>query len=167
MGAYESYYNTKIFSTSIIQVLYIKVSILQFQMFFHYDILSIVIWRPGFSSYEKEIDNSKVTCDRYCIELINEFILLFSSLWALIHHHGAPLSLLKILLKNVYMWAQWSTLVLQIHNLKYDVTVLGKYQFSFNVFSELDSKISKSHFLIRVPNKYTLSPNPEIRKWPP
>ena len=127
MGTYRSYYNTKFFSTSIIQVLYIKVGILPFQMFFHYDILSIVIWQLGFSRHEKEIDNSKVTCDRYCIELINEFILLFSSQWILIHHHGVPLSLLKIPQKNVYMWAQQSTLVLQIHNLKYDVTVLGKY----------------------------------------
>lgn len=76
---------------------------LQFQTFFHYDILSIVIGQLGFSRYEKEIGNSKVTCDGYCIELINELILLFSSPWALIHHHEFPLRLLKILQKNVFM----------------------------------------------------------------
>lgn len=57
--------------------------------------LSILIWQLNLSRYEDKIDNSKVTCDRCCIELINELIQLFSSVAAPIHHCGSPLRLLK------------------------------------------------------------------------
>lgn len=74
---------------------YVKAAIHQFQIFFHAGILSILIWQLSLSRYEDKTDNSKVTCDRCYIELINELILLFCSLAAPIHHCGSPLRLLQ------------------------------------------------------------------------
>lgn len=72
-----------------------KLLYINFRYFFMLAFLSILIWQRNLSRYEDRIDNSKVTCDRCYIALINELILLFCSLTAPIHHWGLPLRLLK------------------------------------------------------------------------